>query len=736
MRTHVLTTAGVLLALLLSTNDIVLGQAKPSSGVAVVDGITWAWKKDFDISNACSIMPQQVDSVIQSPIPAQLTIPSRVNGMDVVGLLPDAFRRCETLEEVTLPPNCVEVGSTAFKQCKNLRRVVIPDGSRALTISTEVFALCPSLKEIHLSACVQTILDGAFKSSGLEAITIPGNASPWRRDTYDLPYEAFVNCPSLKSVDLLTGIKSIHQNVFARGTELERITIPSSVKQIGFKEPATGEWGTIYGGTFDVTPKRVDFVADAEIPILDSAFGHRGDVATLYVRKGEKSKVEGKAWAKAFSNIVEGHLVTFKDGGEVFAEQLLSPEGNESARRPGITPWKEGKYFKGWFAHGEAYDFSRPVGNDLTLEAGWGNRVTFDANGGEFKGESTRVLDDGEKITKPDDPTKAGCVFQGWYESEEATDPYDFDKPVSGNVGLVAVWDKYTVTFDPNGGTLAGPGSAEVARGGHAEAPAAPTKGECQFLGWAKAGAIDLYQFDATPVNRDITLVARWDKYTVTFDPNGGAPVPAQQAVGDGQMAQRPDEPTKEGGYRVKYWTTEGASGQSMFNFMTRVTTDLTLTAVWVKTFEVQFDCDGGTPDPGTSIVDINTPVKVPVPLVKLGFNFKGWALDGKDYDFSRPITQNITLRAIWEKPDAVESQLLAKTTVVRNPVGDVLEIQHVAAAERLEVYSLLGVPVHRQALHGEDYVAVATNGWPDGVYLVRVVARDGQRILKIVVRR
>lgn len=43
-------------------------------------------------------------------------------------------------------------------------------------------------------------------------------------------------------------------------------------------------------------------------------------------------------------------------------------------------------------------------------------------------------------IQKPDNPTKAGYVFAGWYLQEEDLDPYVFDKMPSTNLTLIADW--------------------------------------------------------------------------------------------------------------------------------------------------------------------------------------------------------------------------------------------------------------------------------------------------------
>lgn len=42
--------------------------------------------------------------------------------------------------------------------------------------------------------------------------------------------------------------------------------------------------------------------------------------------------------------------------------------------------------------------------------------------------------------------------------------------------------------------------------------------------------------------------------------------------------------------------------------------------------------------------------VKEPDTPVADGYKFLGWYLDGKPYDFSQPVFQNINLEAMWEK--------------------------------------------------------------------------------------
>ena len=80
--------------------------------------------------------------------------------------------------------------------------------------------------------------------------------------------------------------------------------------------------------------------------------------------------------------------------------------------------------------------------------------VLFDSKGGSTV-EAQEVVSD-EKATKPDDPTRAGYIFAGWYASPDFSgDAWDFDaNAVTADVTLYAKWVdgiKVTVTAGNNG---------------------------------------------------------------------------------------------------------------------------------------------------------------------------------------------------------------------------------------------------------------------------------------------
>ena len=209
--------------------------------------------------------------------------------------------------------------------------------------------------------------------------------------------------------------------------------------------------------------------------------------------------------------------------------------------------------------------------------------VTFNAYGG-FPTPDEQHVKSGEKAVLPVAPTLKGYTFAFWYlgEDEQKATAYDFDTPVTGDITLTAKWNinKYTVTFDSYGGTPVPP-KQEVEYGLTAAKPDDPTlKGHTfafWYLGEDEQNAT-AYNFD-TPVTENITLTAKWNinKYTVTFDSNGGTPVPPAQEVEYGLTAVEPTSAPTKTGYTFDGWYL----GDEKYNFSDAVEQNITLRAKW-----------------------------------------------------------------------------------------------------------------------------------------------------------
>lgn len=66
--------------------------------------------------------------------------------------------------------------------------------------------------------------------------------------------------------------------------------------------------------------------------------------------------------------------------------------------------------------------------------------VRFDSNGGSKVNSQT--VDRNSTVKEPDDPTRDGYIFLGWYEDKDLENKYDFSDAVKKNMTLYAKWEK------------------------------------------------------------------------------------------------------------------------------------------------------------------------------------------------------------------------------------------------------------------------------------------------------
>ena len=280
--------------------------------------------------------------------------------------------------------------------------------------------------------------------------------------------------------------------------------------------------------------------------------------------------------------------------------------------------------------------------------------VHYDLDGGQFINEAGTLVATkdnnnvtwGTKATKPDiDPTLYDHTFKGWYivtDGVPAETAFDFDNTlIYANTTITAVYqENLTVTFDSAGGSAVD--SVSVLEGEAISAPTAPTRSGYTFDKWTLDG--EEYNF-ATLVTDDITLVATWlENFTVTFDSDGGSAVVAQE-IADGSTATAPTDPTKDG-----YTFNEWYNGETLFNFATPITSDITLTAHWLENFTVTFNSQGGSAVTSQEVADGSTATEPDPDPTKDTFTFSHWSatIDGEAFVFTTPITADITLYAVW----------------------------------------------------------------------------------------
>ena len=167
--------------------------------------------------------------------------------------------------------------------------------------------------------------------------------------------------------------------------------------------------------------------------------------------------------------------------------------------------------------------------------------------------------------------TRAGYTQVGWSTVDGGEKVYGFEDVYTKNEALTLypVWNtnKYTITFDTNGGSEIAPITQDY--GTKITAPDNPTRKGYTFKGWDK-------EIPETMPAENITVKAQWEinQYTITFDTNGGSEIaPITQDYGTEITA--PDNPTRKG-YTFRGWDKEIPKTMPAEN--------ITITARWKDT--------------------------------------------------------------------------------------------------------------------------------------------------------
>ena len=214
---------------------------------------------------------------------------------------------------------------------------------------------------------------------------------------------------------------------------------------------------------------------------------------------------------------------------------------------------------------------------------------------------------------------------------------------------LTGCGDKtYTVSFDTMGGSLIN--SITLKEGSVIGDIKEPEKDGYLFVNWLKNGIL----FDEnTPINEDITLTASWTlkpvikkEYSVSFVTDDYID---KILVEDGNKVIEPDEPKKED-YVFLGWFV----GNDKYDFNEIVTKDIILTAKYeLDVVTVNYDLDGGM-GIAFQTIPTNTSPSLPEVPIKKGYRFLKWTLDGKEFSFSEKVSEDITIKAVWEKIDYI----------------------------------------------------------------------------------
>lgn len=339
------------------------------------------------------------------------------------------------------------------------------------------------------------------------------------------------------------------------------------------------------------------------------------------------------------------------------------------------TPVRNNYTFAGWYT-------AKSGGNEITkttkvtatsnhtLYAHWKANtynVAFNANGGTGTMNSQTFTYDQSANLTANTFKKSGYTFNGWNTKSDGSGTSYNDKAsvknlaTSGTVTLYAKWtaNKYTVTFKPTGGTCDTTSKSVTYNSTYGDLPK-PSRTGYTFKGWFtdESGGTQITKDSKVTITANQTLYAQWtaNKYTVTFNTNGGTCDTTSKSVTYNSTYGELPKPTQTGHVFKGWFTAESGGTQVTKDSKVTITANQTLYAQWtLNSYTVTLDANGGTvSDDSVTVTYSKGYGTLPEPT-RDGYTFLGWftaADGGTEVTASTTVTTNKdhTLYAHWQK--------------------------------------------------------------------------------------
>lgn len=385
----------------------------------------------------------------------------------------------------------------------------------------------------------------------------------------------------------------------------------------------------VYGGsyTFTVTPKQG---YDVEVYVN----GVKKDAGTG--NSYTVTDVTGPQRVEVVESAIPNHTVTYVLDGTQMAAQSVA-NGSKATSLP--APDKTGYtwYNNKWYTDKDyttEFDFNTLITKDTILYGRYAPidvTISYDVLPGVT---TTKTYGLAATLTETI-PTKDGCTFLGWSESDGATAASylpgaTFSKEIENPITLYAVWQKntYTITFSSGEGySLHSIGSMTVAHG-------------------------DPFEFN-------LFVDPAYAQKTPTVYVNTGS-INATNPT----LISTSDAPTGDGA-KVYHYKLENVTANTAIN--AEVTTNKTYTVTFMT----------GTDVYQTQQVEYDHKATQPVDPVVEGYTFGGWYkntgwADADKWDFATPITGDTMLRA---KLDPITPQITWPTAAEQ--VGYTMKVEY-----------------------------------------------------------
>ena len=595
-------------------------------------------------------------------IVTNITLPN-----DVTSINGYAFYNCESLKSITIPDSVTSIGSSAFYGCSGITSITIPDS--VTSIGYDAFYGCSGLTSVTIPESVTSIGSDAFSGcSGLKNVTYNAIDCKLPSGSYYRPF-GYGNS-SITTVKIGDRVEKIPANLFYGCSGIESVNLSQSVTDIG----ASAFYGCSGLGSI-IIPEKIT-------AINENTFYGCSNLMKVYIPKAT-AEIE----KSAFQNCTSLKTVEF-GGNQADWEDMYIGSDNESLTNAKVNynskPENAALTDLDYLTYTKNDDNTITITNCSQVASNIVIPATIDGLPvSAINASAFANLTNLTSVTIPGSVTSIGeRAFYGCSNLKNISIPSGITTIASNTFyncsSLEAVSIPESVTTITGYAFYGCDKLSNVYYSGNKNS-------------WNKIN----FNYGNDNLKNAAVTYGKAPTYTITTGTKFGTITPDKTSATMGEKVTFTVAPSAgymltDGSVKVNNGEVSVTSNGSSYSF-TMPDKNVTITAIFEEIppemVTVSFDASEGTltgasavkVEKGTALSQSSIPT-----ASKDGYTFSGWLLNGKTFSLDTPITENITLTALW-----VENEIQKSTVPTLSKYADIMNFEKSAGANDSVIFTI-----------------------------------------------